>query len=461
MVLSDVFNAPVYTIDTANSACLGSAYRAIHGLVAETNVSLADVVKLAPEPRLAVTPTTGAEESIGAAEDSPTSSRCTVTQRRFSWQPEDFKVFCDATGNKQGKYFMLKRNIAFKMTEGPYSEEKKTLRQMGHGLLLLDVTVWIFLEILGHLSLLHFGRLKELNIFPSENKHLHHKETIVSMATMDKGALRGLTRGTVEGGAGTSADLTSHLKTPPELHVGTYLLRIPFESSRPKVVPWGKATAVGAGMDLSLQVRAADGFVPPTCRADVSCMMQDVRNIPGSLCCLAVLTPYTELQYFTSFSSFSFFSFFFFIGPVFCIRVTLSAVVGTELVAIVQLALQFQCYWKTGVVDNQRQKHPCRYNCRKPSGFGYLSRGRILSTLPGAAELWPRTSVQRMHAAAFPSSAGSHLSGLSGQMFSNQIFQLFLMGSSMGPELAKPGICVHGDFQSSLEISDTCRFPSI
>ncbi|XP_051624259.1 xylulose kinase isoform X2 [Manacus candei] len=61
-VLSDVFNAPVYTIDTANSACLGSAYRAIHGLVAERNVSLADVVKSAPEPRLAVTPTAGAEE---------------------------------------------------------------------------------------------------------------------------------------------------------------------------------------------------------------------------------------------------------------------------------------------------------------------------------------------------------------------------------------------------------------
>ncbi|XP_068260886.1 xylulose kinase isoform X3 [Nyctibius grandis] len=61
-VLSDVFNAPVYTIDTANSACLGSAYRAIHGLVAETNVSLADVVKLAPQPRLAVIPTAGAEE---------------------------------------------------------------------------------------------------------------------------------------------------------------------------------------------------------------------------------------------------------------------------------------------------------------------------------------------------------------------------------------------------------------
>uniref|UniRef100_A0A8C7E3V8 Xylulose kinase n=1 Tax=Naja naja TaxID=35670 RepID=A0A8C7E3V8_NAJNA len=30
-ILSDVFSVPVYTIDTANSACLGSAYRAIHG----------------------------------------------------------------------------------------------------------------------------------------------------------------------------------------------------------------------------------------------------------------------------------------------------------------------------------------------------------------------------------------------------------------------------------------------
>ncbi|XP_063003489.1 xylulose kinase [Elgaria multicarinata webbii] len=58
-VLSDVFSAPVYTIDTANSACLGSAYRAIHGLRAETSVSLADVVKLAPGPRLVATPTVG------------------------------------------------------------------------------------------------------------------------------------------------------------------------------------------------------------------------------------------------------------------------------------------------------------------------------------------------------------------------------------------------------------------
>ncbi|XP_066483595.1 xylulose kinase [Tiliqua scincoides] len=58
-VLSDVFSAPVYTIDTANSACLGSAYRAVHGLVAETNVPLTDVVKLAPGPKLVATPTAG------------------------------------------------------------------------------------------------------------------------------------------------------------------------------------------------------------------------------------------------------------------------------------------------------------------------------------------------------------------------------------------------------------------
>ncbi|XP_051839921.1 xylulose kinase isoform X1 [Antechinus flavipes] len=64
-VLSDVFNAPVYTIETANSACLGCAYRAIHGLTVGGNVSFADVVKLAPEPRLAATPTAGAAQVYG------------------------------------------------------------------------------------------------------------------------------------------------------------------------------------------------------------------------------------------------------------------------------------------------------------------------------------------------------------------------------------------------------------
>uniref|UniRef100_A0A1A8BZH4 Xylulose kinase n=1 Tax=Nothobranchius kadleci TaxID=1051664 RepID=A0A1A8BZH4_NOTKA len=55
-VLADVFSAPVYTMDLSNSACLGSAYRALHGLVAESGVSFFDVVKKAPEPQLVATP---------------------------------------------------------------------------------------------------------------------------------------------------------------------------------------------------------------------------------------------------------------------------------------------------------------------------------------------------------------------------------------------------------------------
>ncbi|XP_033841964.1 xylulose kinase [Periophthalmus magnuspinnatus] len=55
-VLSDVFNAPVYTIDSSNSTCLGSAYRALHGLVAESGVSFFDAVKNGSEPKLIATP---------------------------------------------------------------------------------------------------------------------------------------------------------------------------------------------------------------------------------------------------------------------------------------------------------------------------------------------------------------------------------------------------------------------
>uniref|UniRef100_A0A673BY22 Xylulose kinase n=1 Tax=Sphaeramia orbicularis TaxID=375764 RepID=A0A673BY22_9TELE len=55
-VLSDVFNAPVFTIDLNNSACLGSAYRAMHGLVADSGVSFFDVVKKAADPQLVVNP---------------------------------------------------------------------------------------------------------------------------------------------------------------------------------------------------------------------------------------------------------------------------------------------------------------------------------------------------------------------------------------------------------------------
>ncbi|XP_058411223.1 xylulose kinase isoform X2 [Diceros bicornis minor] len=61
-VLADVFGAPVYVIDTANSACVGSAYRAFHGLAAETDAPFSEVVKLAPNPRLAATPTPGASQ---------------------------------------------------------------------------------------------------------------------------------------------------------------------------------------------------------------------------------------------------------------------------------------------------------------------------------------------------------------------------------------------------------------
>ncbi|XP_067234080.1 xylulose kinase [Chanodichthys erythropterus] len=61
-VLSDVFNAPVYTIDVANSACLGCAYRALHGLVAETGASFTETLRSAPDPQLAVRPKQGAQE---------------------------------------------------------------------------------------------------------------------------------------------------------------------------------------------------------------------------------------------------------------------------------------------------------------------------------------------------------------------------------------------------------------
>ncbi|XP_077364478.1 xylulose kinase-like [Festucalex cinctus] len=61
-VLCDVFNAPVYTIDVPNSACLGSAYRALHGALDQSGVSFFDVTKKAPEARLAATPQPDAQQ---------------------------------------------------------------------------------------------------------------------------------------------------------------------------------------------------------------------------------------------------------------------------------------------------------------------------------------------------------------------------------------------------------------
>ncbi|XP_006890713.1 PREDICTED: xylulose kinase [Elephantulus edwardii] len=61
-VLADVFGAPVYVTDTANSACVGSAYRAFHGLATGPDAPFAEIVKLAPRPRLAATPAPGAAQ---------------------------------------------------------------------------------------------------------------------------------------------------------------------------------------------------------------------------------------------------------------------------------------------------------------------------------------------------------------------------------------------------------------
>ncbi|XP_061412946.1 xylulose kinase isoform X1 [Lethenteron reissneri] len=55
-VLADVFNVPVYTLDTANSACLGAAYRAKHGLLAASGLSFSDTVRAAPSCQLATRP---------------------------------------------------------------------------------------------------------------------------------------------------------------------------------------------------------------------------------------------------------------------------------------------------------------------------------------------------------------------------------------------------------------------
>lgn len=77
-VLADVFDAPVYTLHLSESSCLGSAYRALHGitrthtltltmsfsliggsllgLVAEGGVSFCEAVRDGAEPQLVATP---------------------------------------------------------------------------------------------------------------------------------------------------------------------------------------------------------------------------------------------------------------------------------------------------------------------------------------------------------------------------------------------------------------------
>uniref|UniRef100_A0A3Q2EFJ7 Xylulose kinase n=1 Tax=Cyprinodon variegatus TaxID=28743 RepID=A0A3Q2EFJ7_CYPVA len=84
-VLSDVFNAPVYTIDLSDSTCLGSAYRALHGLVADSGVSFLDVVKKAPEPQLVCTPHPTAQQ-VRPLEPSGTRPPLQVIRRNCPQQ---------------------------------------------------------------------------------------------------------------------------------------------------------------------------------------------------------------------------------------------------------------------------------------------------------------------------------------------------------------------------------------
>ncbi|CAH1772662.1 unnamed protein product [Owenia fusiformis] len=61
-VISDVFNAPVYIQDVANSACLGGAYRAKHGYMGGETVPFSDVVKDAPDFTCAAKPSQDADK---------------------------------------------------------------------------------------------------------------------------------------------------------------------------------------------------------------------------------------------------------------------------------------------------------------------------------------------------------------------------------------------------------------
>ncbi|XP_023239950.1 xylulose kinase-like [Centruroides sculpturatus] len=63
-VLADVFNTPVYVQEISNSACLGSAYRAKHGLIGTK--SFDETVEIGPEFQLAAKPMKDAAEIYDA-----------------------------------------------------------------------------------------------------------------------------------------------------------------------------------------------------------------------------------------------------------------------------------------------------------------------------------------------------------------------------------------------------------
>ncbi|XP_070546238.1 xylulose kinase-like isoform X2 [Ptychodera flava] len=62
-VIADVFNTPVYILtSTVNSACLGCAYRAKHGLFGGSTTPFQEVVAMAPPYKLAVKPSPDADK---------------------------------------------------------------------------------------------------------------------------------------------------------------------------------------------------------------------------------------------------------------------------------------------------------------------------------------------------------------------------------------------------------------
>lgn len=64
-VLADVFDTSVYALHLSDSTCLGSAYRALHGLVAESGVSFWETVREGAEPQLVATPHPAARQVYG------------------------------------------------------------------------------------------------------------------------------------------------------------------------------------------------------------------------------------------------------------------------------------------------------------------------------------------------------------------------------------------------------------
>lgn len=117
-VLSDVFNAPVYVLDQSNSACVGSAYRALHGetlllmlldlpegsvmqkpgwlvsgLAAADGLSFLDVVKEGAEPQLVASPHPAAAQVDGSVHKQ-TMERRGAGRKRFCCRPCRFTSRC-------------------------------------------------------------------------------------------------------------------------------------------------------------------------------------------------------------------------------------------------------------------------------------------------------------------------------------------------------------------------------